>query len=190
MASKVKWNINLKSNIKKAFDGKSSEFIARAYQKLNERDVKKVIGERVIERVVERTLDSKDKNNKKFENFAPYSSSYKKSFEFKVYGKTSKVNLLLTGEMLNGMRATPIDGGVIIDFYDDQNDKAHGHIHGIKSKKGKVVRDFFGLPQDELNKIIKDAITITDAELTLNKIENNVSELIADNMSEGLDDEF
>ncbi len=99
-----------------------------------------------------------DKNGKKF---PAYSESYKKSQIFKIYGKSADdVNLTLAGEMLASMNVKLTSGpNFEINFLSQlQNDKAHGHINGIAKKKGKVVRDFFGLPEEVQGKLLKDTL--------------------------------
>lgn len=127
------------------------------------RSVKAEFGRRVIDRIIERTQESNI--DKKGKQFTGYSESYVKSLAFDIYGKSkSDVNLTLTSEMLSNMQVTSIDSrGVEISFpSQDQNDKAHGHINGIPRKygktKGKVVRDFFGLPEKEQQDILKETI--------------------------------
>lgn len=117
---------------------------------------KQKFGENVIDKIANRTERRRvDKNNKPFK--APYSKSYQKSLEFKIYNKRpGHVNLKLTGEMLASMKLGKSGERKIKIIMADNfnNSKAHGHINGIKTKKGKVKRDFLGLPKDDENKML------------------------------------
>lgn len=108
---------------------------------------------RIVSKIEERTLDNIDKRDQEFKE---YSASYKKSLVYKIYGKTSTVNLRLTGEMLASMKGV-VDGYVItVKFRDEENAaKAHGHINGGGNLP---VRDFLGLPEDVLKQIMKDSL--------------------------------
>lgn len=138
----------------------SNPKILKAISPILKKDgVQREFGNRVIDEIVRRTReDNIDKNGK---GFAKYSKSYKESEIFKIYGKdASDINLTLSGEMLANMAVTKTDtqGPQIAFLSQTQNDKAHGHIHGIKTKKGKVVRDFFGLPEKEQADILMNTL--------------------------------
>ena len=118
-----------------------------------------------------RTEKGVDRNNN---SFAPYSSSYKKSDNFKLGGKSpSHVNLRLLGEMMGNLKVLHVtESAVVVGFTNDtERAKAHGHItghNGEVSKKGKhyPVRDFLGLPPEIIQNIYakyKDTGRITDA---------------------------
>ena len=125
---------------------------------LKEQTVKVEIGRRIIDVMVNRTLDGKDKNNKKFRK---YSRAYKESAVFKIYKPGQNlVDLKLTGAMLAAIdviKLTPT--GFIIGFVDeDQRLKASGHVNG-DNPNGMPIRDFFGVPnKTELEGIINDSI--------------------------------
>lgn len=168
MAEKVKFKIDFNSLIESAFDSKKMRDKARGF--ISSTDFKREFGLRVIDAIITRTQDKNlDKNNNKL--FKPYADSYINSDAFKVYGKTKNdINMTLTGEMLNSMDVVKISRSSIdIGFISKtQNDKAHGHINGIKrrfgqtkKKKGSiklVIRDFFGLTQDAQIKILKSTM--------------------------------
>lgn len=112
----------------------------------------------VIDRIVERTLKGVDRNGLQF---AAYSKSYRNSDVFKIYNKNSNdVNLKLTGEMLASL-ATKGNGPLIsVELLGSENKaKAHGHVFGLGKKR--VRRDFLGLPDDELNELMVQAIEIS-----------------------------
>ena len=110
------------------------------------------VGQAVIDRILDRTMnDNKDVYGK---SFASYSSSYKKSDTFVAFGKSSKVDMELTGGMLSSIDFD-VNGSVLDIFFDDDEeaDKAYGHITGMEGHKtlsGKTPkREFFGISGDE-----------------------------------------
>ena len=111
----------------------------------------------ILEKVKKRTQSGRDKNGNAFE---PYSESYKKSAAFKAAGKTSKVNLTLSEDMLNSMEILKNEKGRVTLGFEDgsvENGKADGNIRGTYGKPRKVgpARDFLGISNDELSTILK-----------------------------------
>lgn len=159
MASKVSYKIDMVSVLQKAYPADSFDMLRRKREIANDPVFKLAFGEAVINKIIERTQDRKiDKNNQPFK---PYSDSYVNSLVFKIYGKSrSNVNLTLTSEMLSSLRSKATRSGIVIDLIGQfNNDKAHGHIYGIKSKRfGRVVRDFLGLPDDELVSVFRSTM--------------------------------
>lgn len=139
-------------------------------------DVKWEIGKKIIDEIVARTLGGKDKNNS---GFASYSKAYKASDEFAIYGKSSSVNLKLTGSMLAAIDVTKITPfGVQIGFVSSMEErKAAGHVWGQNPNR-MPIRDFWGLPDKKtMRKIIDDAVkTASDSEIdvsfTLSDVRN------------------
>ena len=120
-------------------------------------DERLAIGLEVIDRILERTGRGQDKNNNPFPG---YSESYKKSLDFKLAGKSGRVNLELSGEMLNSIEVLDIDkDGEItigIDAADDFNNaKAEGNIKGSYggSPSASKARDFMGISRKDLKAI-------------------------------------
>ena len=121
------------------------------------------IGLDVIERIIERTQQGKDKKNKDFSGAAAeYSDSYKGSFDFKLAGKSKsgKVNLTLSSEMLNALTILNHKSGEITIGYtkDDEfnNAKAEGNIKGTYGQKKPIrgkKRDFLGITGAEKKEI-------------------------------------
>lgn len=111
-------------------------------------------GNRLIDEMIRRTRN--ENIDKKGNAFPKYSKSYSESEVFKIYGKDkSDVNLTLSGEMLSNMAVVKTGQQLEIAFLSQtQNDKAHGHINGIKTRSGKVKRDFFGLPENVQGEIL------------------------------------
>lgn len=152
------------------------------------------IGHDIIDHVIDRSKSGKDKNNKEF---ASYSKEYKKSFDFKLAGKSSKVNLTLSGEMLNALEVLDTKQGEItigIPEDDDFNNaKAEGNIKGTygqdKPIRGKK-RDFMGISQKDLTEIKNKypVKTKKDREATQNKALELIGTLnLASDLLEGLD---
>lgn len=112
---------------------------------------KREFAERVVDEINSRTDRGIDKNGN---SFRPYSKAYKNSKVFAIYGKSSRVNLKLTGEMRASIRTSKISStSVTIDLAsEEQKVKANRHIMG----DGVPVRDFMGLPMNELTKILKE----------------------------------
>ena len=111
----------------------------------------------VIDRIKRRTKSGLDKDGKPF---AGYSEAYKKSQDFKIAGKSSKVNLVLSGDMLDSIEIIDNfrNGKVVIGYTDEtQGGKAEGNILGTYGQQKKVgpARDFLGISDSELDAITR-----------------------------------
>jgi hypothetical protein len=142
-------------------------------------DVKREFGNKVIDEIIKRTDKSIDKHNV---GFVKYSKFYKNSDAFKIHGKSSKVNLKLTGEMRADMSVTGVTATAVkISFPNpEQNKKADGHIRGLGSLP---IRDFFGLPQTDLENLMKKTVANLDAEIQAAQVIDalsGLSEQVAD----------
>lgn len=117
----------------------------------------KATGELLIEMIRLRTEGGKDKRGK---SFPAYSKAYKDSLDFKIAGKSNKVNLKLTGDMLASIKLLKIMDGKVQIGYDDkeENAKADGHITGNVGKK----RDFFGLQKKEIAEAVRKIKPLKD----------------------------
>jgi hypothetical protein len=120
-------------------------------------EFKQVFGQRLVDRIIERTRDeSIDKDGR---SLGRYSNSYRESLVFQIYGKSDPVNLTLTGEMLESLDYTDSKYIIVIDVSDDQKGKAEGHITGRLGKYGKAKpRNFLGLPTGEQVEIFKQSM--------------------------------
>ncbi len=110
---------------------------------------RQVLAEELIEYIRKRTESGKDKSG---DRFAPYSKEYKNSLEFKIAGKTNKVDLKQTGDMLAAIELlNDTRGKLTIGFRNGtlENDKADGHITGNIGVK----RDFLGFSGSETSKL-------------------------------------
>lgn len=129
---------------------------------INDRpDLVSLIGQEIIDTMVNRTLKGKDINYSSMTAIDPYSDSYRESDDFKIYGKTRKVDMKLTGEMLADINILESDPAALkIGFGDTlQSRKAHGHLTGMKYndqipyKHKPKPRLFFGVSSKDVNKI-------------------------------------
>jgi hypothetical protein len=124
---------------------------------------RKEIADLIIERIVDRTLDSKDKDGKPFKK---YSDEYIKSLDFNNAGKTpSKVNLTLSGDMLAALMLLQDKGDKLrIGFKKgtEENARADGNIRGTYGQKKEnedKARNFLGISSGELKDILKLVVT-------------------------------
>lgn len=113
----------------------------------------------IIERIVERTDQGKDKNGR---SFPGYSESYKKSLDFKIAGKSAgDINLQLSGDMLAAIKLLKANKGSLEIGFDrgtEENARADGNIrgtYGSDSPNPRKARDFLGITDKELSRIIK-----------------------------------
>jgi hypothetical protein len=119
----------------------------------------------ILDKIVERT--KKKSIGWTGVKFPKYSTSYTKTDEFKAFGKTNKVNLTLTGGMLDLMDETSATKTTAVLGWDDDDEaaKAHGHITGSVGK----TRDFFGVSKSEMDKILKENKRELDTAKELNE---------------------
>jgi len=112
------------------------------------------IGERVVDFIVARTRSGKGIRNT---NFSKYSDSYSSSKDFGIAGKSSTVNLSLTGDMLTDIEVldTAITGFITIGYQPNtpENDKAAWQRNNLRPSHPK--RDFLGISQKDLDAIIR-----------------------------------
>lgn len=129
--------------------------------------IKREFGNRVVDEIKRRTLSGKDKNGNAWSALGgaranKYSDQYKDSDEYKIYGKTGKVNLKLTGQMqasisVVGTGATTVTLGFVSS---EQDKKATRHVMG----DGVPVRDFWGIKMNEQTKILEGVISDFNAD--------------------------
>lgn len=113
----------------------------------------------IIRQIQKRTKQGVDKDGQKFPS---YTSGYKKSRDFKIAGKTSKVDLVLSGDMLDSIELLKNAPKAVIGFErgSNENGKADGNIRGTYGQDtpiegGKYARDFLGLSESELKSILR-----------------------------------
>lgn len=115
-------------------------------------DYLKRIGREIVNVIRDRTAKSLDKNRNPF---PAYSKEYKASDDFKLAGKTSRVDLTLSGDMLADLGVLSVKKGQIEIGFErgEQRAKAHGHITGANGNL--PVRNFLGISEDELGSILR-----------------------------------
>jgi hypothetical protein len=121
------------------------------------------VADLIVERIVERTIQGKDKNGKPWSGKAAvYSDSYKNSLDYKVSGKSGNVDLQLSGDMLAALQILKVqqNNKVEIGFEkgSDENARADGNIRGTYGRPTPIPgkkRDFLGISDKELRKIIR-----------------------------------
>lgn len=120
-------------------------------------DDAEAIAEELVDYIIERTKKGHGADGK----FPGYSDSYKKSFEFKVAGKSpGKVNLTLSGEMLDSLSVISATSGEIVIGYEDDDpnsDKAEGNILGSYGGEpdDSKARNFLEVKEEEVARIIR-----------------------------------
>ena len=113
--------------------------------------LKEALAQAILDKILDNSKSGVDRRGVPFKK---YSKAYKKSDDYKAYGKTSKVNLTLTGDMLGLLNVTEKKGNTVTLGWEEPDEglKAHGHITG----GGKLPkRDFFGINSKAL-KDVKD----------------------------------
>lgn len=116
-----------------------------------------IVGD-VIRTIQKRTKQGLDKDGKPFPK---YTKAYTKSQDFKIAGKTSKVDLVLSGDMLDSIELLKNAPKTVVGFErgSTENGKADGNIRGTYGQDspidgGKYARDFLGLTKAELKSIL------------------------------------
>ena len=122
------------------------------------KDEREAIALDIVEFIRERTREKGlDKDNKKMPK---YSKGYEKSLDFRVAGKSKKVDLTLTGDMLDLLDVIKTAKGKIEVGYQESdpiNGKVEGNrlgTYGNKTPTGKA-RDFLGIAPKDLDAILK-----------------------------------
>lgn len=119
---------------------------------------RRAIAAEILQRITERTREEgKDKNNR---NFPGYSKAYKESLNFKIAGKSSKVDLTLSGEMIDALELLKSTRGKIEIGYaagDEINGKVEGNRLGTYGQSSQVgpKRDFLGITKSDLQEILR-----------------------------------
>lgn len=148
------FQINLNSLFDSSFKGKSTEQRRELKKVIKRNEFKAKFKERIIRTIRDNTrVKSKDKDGDRLKG---YSKEYKESEEFQVLKGSTKVNLTLTGEMLESIEGINRGDNVVFQFKRQRNkDIAHGHINGSNNLP---VRDFFGMPQKQQESIMRDLV--------------------------------
>ena len=168
MAWNPTYKINLLSVLESSFS--DSDLKEALRPSVADSAFKSLYGQRVVDEIVNRTreenIDKKGKslgvyNDAKKKKDGSLSIPYKDSLIFKIYKSgQKKVDLTLTGEMLESLRSRGSKYEITIFLEGDNNrGKAQGHITGIYGDKGKSKpRDFLGLPKSEEIRIFQETM--------------------------------
>lgn len=143
----------------------SQDELIRIPSNISESD-REILGREIVRFIVQRTRKGLDINNRPFKG---YSENYKNNIDFENANKTNKVNLTLTGEMLNTLEVKSHGLGFIkIGFNDsDSNNKA-----SYNRQKG---REFVGINQKDLNMLISKFTTQTEDQRLRSEIAGSVA---------------
>ena len=107
------------------------------------------LAEALLDKMIRKTQDGKSRTG---HGFRGYSKAYRDSDAYKAAGKTGKVNMTLSGDMLGLIDVTSESENTVTLGWedDDEGAKAHGHITG----GGHLpVRDFFGLNDTDIKQV-------------------------------------
>jgi hypothetical protein len=153
----------------------------------------KVIADEVLSYIVERSKSGKGKDGKAF---PAYSKSYINSLDFKIAGKkASKIDLTLSGEMLDSLKVLMANKNKIVIGYekgDPVNNKAEGNILGSYGGEPnpKKARNFLELSGKELTKIIEQLdILPADVQQSISRASNDSAQRMIDNLKFEIDEE-
>lgn len=119
------------------------------------KEQREVIGQEIVDFIVKRSKQGRDKNN---DRFPGYSKSYTNSKDFKIAGKSKgNVNLTLSDEMLNSLKVLSTRKGEITIGYDRNDNRnnavAEGNIKGTYGQKTPIrgkKRDFLGIKKSDI----------------------------------------
>lgn len=125
----------------------------------------------IIEKIQENTSRGLDRYGASFKK---YSNEYTKSLDFKNAGKTKKVNLELTGDMMASLELiSSKEGQVVIGYKTSHPDAGKVEGNQIGSYGGNAnpskARPFIGLPQSQLDLIIATVSNLTAQDVQITK---------------------
>lgn len=122
------------------------------------REERLAIADDIIEFVKSRTENGRNKNGKPFPE---YSREYKKSLDFLIGGKTNRVNLTLSGDMLASIQLIrQKKNNLEIGFKagSSEAERAEGNVRGTYGQKSPIsgkARDFLGISKTRAAEIIR-----------------------------------
>ena len=156
---------------------------------------RQAIAQDVIDFIIKRTRDGKDKNNKAFPG--KYSKEYISSADYKIAGKPKSgkpIDLSLTREMLNELSFLSDKPGKIEVGYDKSDDALNGKVEGNRlgtygqsSPIPGKARDFLGITQKDLQTILKN-YPLSDRQKSKENAETNLlAKSEAEELAQGID---
>ena len=156
---------------------------------------RQAIAQDVIDFIIKRTRESKDKDNKSFPG--KYSKEYISSADYKISGKPKSgkpINLSLTREMLNELSFLSQKSGEITVGYNKSDDALNGKVEGNRlgtygqssTIPGKA-RDCLGITQKDLKTILKN-YPLSDRDKSKENAEINLlAKSEAEQLAQGID---
>lgn len=121
-------------------------------------DQRDQLADDVIEYMKQRTEKGRDVDGKPFPG---YSEAYMRSLDFKIGGKSKKVDLTLSGDMLAAIEVLSSKPGKITIGFENgssENARADGNIRGTYGRKTpdpKKARPFLGINDRDLDKLLR-----------------------------------
>lgn len=141
-----------------------------------------LVARAIIDKIQSNTKDGISRYGTKFPK---YSKEYKESLDFKNAGKTSSVDLELTGDMMASLEVISSKPGQITIGYKASHpdaDKVEGNqigSYGQPDPNPAKARPFIGLPQDDIDLIIAKVKSETESKSLFNSaLDNLVSNLL------------
>lgn len=137
----------LKINLRELFGGKVPR----------DEEFKLRVGQEIIDGLVANARAGRDKSGNKWTGRAArYSKTYKTSDDFQIFGKSNKVDMTLSGDMLRSINIVKQTPETIEIGFDDPEEeaKAHGHITGNVGVK----RDFFPRGTDPMPRGLSEKV--------------------------------
>lgn len=126
---------------------------------------KVAIAQEIIDYIQARSKAGRDKNESQMPG---YSASYKGSLDFKNAGKSGKVNLTLSGDMLAALKILDVQSGRVKIGYDDSDPeagRAEGNILGTYGQDSPIrgkKRDFLGIKPSILQREVLSKYPLRD----------------------------
>lgn len=119
---------------------------------VGEKALRLAIAQAVVDHIVKRTQSGKSVNGG---GFKPYSKEYKDSTEYKLLKESDKVNMTLTGAMLDDIDLLKDGPNTIRIGFRDETETAKAFNHNTGDTM-PVKREFFGITQAELKSLVKE----------------------------------
>jgi hypothetical protein len=112
-------------------------------------ELKKAIGQAIIEHIVKRTEDGMGRDGKALKS--PYSDSYSESLPFKAAGKSKRnVNMTLNGDMMGLLDIIDESANTITIGWEDETEILKAYNHNVGDTLPR--RPFFGLKSSRSSK--------------------------------------
>ena len=181
---------------KKVIVGKNPRLNVEVSNRYNSSE-KMAIAQDIVDYLVERSRRGLGPGARPWSGKAgQYSEEYKNSIDFRISGKNpNRVDLTLSSEMLDSLRANLNRGKIQIDLEEEARAKAEGNIKGTYGKKSPIPgkqRNFLDLTSSELRNILANyplrgegarerrEQTVAESDASTRRAEDIVRELMGD----------